>query len=198
MGDWVCIGDREGTVAEIGLRSTTIRTFDNALVTIPNSNISTSNVMNWNRRSVGRRIKLYVGVTYESNMDDLRRALDSIRGMLKEHPDISNPSHKHISKKRQFRFSSHEDTQGIKSTQLVFMDRYNDFSIDILIYCFSKTVNWAEWLAVKEDVLFKVAEILKNHNLVFAYPTAVRVYRSETSERSEREPFLEKPISEGG
>ncbi len=179
MGDWVKIGDVEGTVAEIGLRSTTIRTFDNALITIPNSLVSVSSVMNWDRRAVGRRIKMYVGVTYESNMDDLRQGLEDIRTMLKNHPDIANPKHKQSNKRKSFKFISQEDTQGIKTTQLVFMDRYNDFSIDILIYCFARTVNWAEWLAVKEDVLFKIAEILKKNNLEFAYPTQVRIYRSE-------------------
>lgn len=179
MGDWVKIDDMEGTVADIGLRSTTIRTFDNALVTIPNSVISVSSVINWNRRALGRRIKMYVGVTYESNMEDIRSALDDLRTMLQEHPGIANPKQKIGSYKRQFRFSSHEDTQGIKSTQLVYMDRYNDYSIDILIYCFSRTVNWAEWLEVKEDVMFKIAEILKKNNLEFAYPTQVRIFKDE-------------------
>jgi MscS family membrane protein len=179
MGDWVKVGDVEGTVAEIGLRSTTIRTFDNALITIPNSLVSVSSVMNWNRRAVGRRIKMHIGVTYESNMDDLRQGLEDIRTMLREHPDIANPKHKHNNRKRSFKFASQEDTHGIKSTQLVFMDRYNDFSIDILIYCFARTVNWEEWLAVKEDVLFKIAEILKKNNLEFAYPTQVRIHRPE-------------------
>lgn len=179
MGDWIRVGDVEGTVAEIGLRSTTIRTFDNALITIPNSLVSVSSVMNWNRRAVGRRIKLYIGVTYESNMDDLRQGLEDIRQMLREHPDIANPQQKLGNKRRNFKFLSQEDTHGIKSTQLVFMDRFNDFSIDILIYCFSRTVNWAEWLAVKEDVLFKIAEILEKNNLEFAYPTQVRIHRPE-------------------
>ena len=181
LGDWVKVGDVEGTVAEIGLRSTTIRTFDNALITIPNSLVSVSSVMNWNRRAVGRRIKMHVGVTYESDMDDLRQAIADIREMLKKHPDIANPKHKLSNKKRYFKFTSQEDTHGIKSTQLVFMDRYNDFSIDILIYCFARTVQWDEWLAVKEDVLFKIAEILKKNNLEFAYPTQVRIYRSENT-----------------
>ena len=179
MGDWVKIGDVEGTVAEIGLRSTTVRTFDNALVTVPNSIISVASVMNWNRRAVGRRIKMYIGVTYESNMDDIRNALEDIRTMLIEHQDIANPKQKLANRKRQFRLASHEDTQGIKSTQLVFMDRYSDYSIDILIYCFSRTVNWADWLAVKEDILFRIAEILKKNNLEFAYPTQVRIHRNE-------------------
>lgn len=182
MGDWVKIGDAEGTVAEIGLRSTTIRTFDNALITIPNASVSVSSVKNWNRRAVGRRIKMYIGVTYDSDMKDIRHALEDIREMLRTHPDIANPKsniQQQGRKKRHFRFSSQEDTQGIKNTQLVFMDRYNDFSIDILIYCFSRTVNWAEWLTVKEDVLFKIADILKKNNLEFAYPTQVRINRNE-------------------
>jgi MscS family membrane protein len=58
MGDWIKVGDVEGTVVEIGLRSTTVRTFDNALVTMPNAMVSTASVLNWNRRSVGRRIKM--------------------------------------------------------------------------------------------------------------------------------------------
>ncbi len=178
MGDWVQIGDVEGTVAEIGLRSTTIRTFDNALITIPNAQVSVSSVKNWNRRAVGRRIKMYIGVTYESNMDDIRNALDDIREMLKQHPGIANPSQKNELKRRHFRLSSREDAQGIKTTQLVFLDRYNDFSIDILIYCFSKSVNWAEWLEVKEDVLFKLDEILKNNHLEFAYPTQVWIQKT--------------------
>lgn len=187
MGDWVRMGDVEGTVAEIGLRSTTIRTFDNALITIPNSMVSVSSVKNWNRRAVGRRIKMHIGVTYESNMDNLRDGLEAIRDMLKNHPDIANPKHQHRNKRRHFKFSSHEDTHGIKTTQLVFMDRYNDFSIDILIYCFARTVDWEEWLAVKEDVLFKIAEILEKNNLQFAYPTEVRINRSADQKQSELE-----------
>jgi len=192
MGDWIKVGDVEGTVAEIGLRSTTIRTFDNALITIPNSIVSVSSVMNWNRRAVGRRIKMHIGVTYESEMDDIRKALDDIREMLKKHPDIANPKHKVSRKKRDFKFSSQADTHGIKSTQLVFMDRYNDFSIDILIYCFARTVDWAEWLAVKEDVLFKIALILEQNNLEFAYPTQVRIYRPENNANME----MQSPIDQ--
>ncbi len=193
MGDWVKIGDVEGTVAEIGLRSTTIRTFDNALITIPNSQVSVSSVMNWNRRAVGRRIKMYIGVTYECNMDDLRQGLEDIRSMLRSHPDIANPKQKHDIKRRRFKFTSEEDTHGIKTTQLVFMDRYSDFSIDILIYCFARTVNWAQWLAVKEDVLFKIAEILQKNNLEFAYPTQVRIYRSDKKHQTAVAPFVDSP-----
>ena len=193
MGDWVQIGDLDGTVAEIGMRSTTIRTFDNALVTIPNSAISVSNVKNWNRRAVGRRIKMHVGVTYESDMNDIRNALNDLRNMLLKHPGIANPKQKLGNKKRQFRFSSHEDTQGIKSTQLVYLDRFSDFSIDILIYCFSKSVVWSEWLEVKEDVLFKIAEILKKNHLEFAYPTQVMIMKG--GEPTDPQNDISAPVS---
>lgn len=180
MGDSVKIGEVRGTVAEIGLRSTTIRTFDNALITIPNSLVSVSSVTNWNRRIIGRRIKMYVAITYDSDINDIRHALKDIREMLQNHADIANTQSTVQGKKRHnFKFSSQEDTLGIKDTQVVFMDQYNDFSIDLLIYCFSKTVEWEKWLGIKEDILFKTAEILQKNNLEFAYPTEIRINRNE-------------------
>ncbi|MDC9729433.1 MAG: mechanosensitive ion channel family protein [Methyloprofundus sp.] len=181
MGDWIKVGGAEGTVVEIGLRSTTIRTFDNALITMPNSLVSTASVLNWNRRAVGRRIKMHVGVTYESNMQDIKNAVSDIKAMLAEHPEIANPREKQqkgVLRKKN-RYLSHADQQGIKSNQLVFLDRYGDFSIDILVYCFSKTVDWTGWLEVKEDVMFQIAEILEQNNLSFAYPTHVQINRDE-------------------
>jgi len=64
-----------------------------------------------------------------------------------------------------------EDFQGIKRTTLVYMDTFSESSIDILVYCFSKSVVWDEWLETKEDVMFKIAKILQENNLEFAYPT---------------------------
>ena len=51
------------------------------------------------------------------------------------------------------------------------MDNFADSAIEILVYCFSKSVVWSEWLEVKEDVMYTIAEILKKNNLEFAYPT---------------------------
>lgn len=181
MGDWIKVGVVEGTVVEIGLRSTTVRTFDNALITMPNSLVSTASVLNWNRRSVGRRIKMYIGVTYESNMDDIRQAIKDIQDMLIQHPGIASPKEQLSSIQAKNKFLSLEDLHGIKSTQLVYLDRYNEYSIDILIYCFSKTVNWAKWLEVKQDVMFEIAAILEKNNLSFAYPTNVQINRNEDS-----------------
>jgi len=171
QGDWIEANDVSGTVVEIGLRASTIRTFDNALISIPNSNLANDGVKNWSRRSVGRRIKMNVGVTYESDFDDIHQAITDIRAMLKEHPGIANERTSYKDSYRQSKLVSTEDFKGVKRTTLVYMDEFADSSINILIYCFTRSVDWAEWFEVKEDVMYKIAEILKKNNLDFAYPT---------------------------
>lgn len=171
QGDWIETKDVNGTVVEIGLRGSTIRTFDNALISIPNSELANHGVKNWSRRSIGRRIKMTIGVTYQSKFSDIRQAVEDIREMLKKHPGIANEHTAYQNAYRQAKLVSEEDFKGVKRTTLVYMDEYASSSINILIYCFSRTVDWAEWLEVKEDAMYKVAEILEKNNLDFAYPT---------------------------
>lgn len=171
QGDWIEAKDVNGTVVEIGLRASTVRTFDNALISIPNSELANDGVKNWSRRRIGRRIKMNIGVTYQSDFSDIRQAVLDIREMLKDHPGIANQRTEYHDNYRQSKLVSTEDYKGIKRTTLVFMDEFADSSINILVYCFSRTVVWEEWLEVKEDVMFKLAEILAKNNLDFAYPS---------------------------
>ncbi len=171
QGDWIETKDLSGTVVEIGLRASTVRTFDNALISIPNSELANTGVKNWSRRSIGRRIKMNIGVTYQSDFLDIRKAIEDIREMLKENPAIANEHTSYKNAYRQAKLVSDEDFKGVKRTTLVYMDEYAGSSINILVYCFSRTVDWAEWLEVKEDVMYKIAEILQKNNLDFAYPT---------------------------
>jgi MscS family membrane protein len=171
QGDWIQSKDADGTVVEIGLRATTIRTFDNALISVPNFELANNGVKNWTRRRIGRRIKMNIGVTYESDFNDIKIAIEEIRVMLKEHTGIANEHTSFSNSDRQAKLVSIEDLKGIKRTTLVYMDEFADSSINILIYCFTRTVVWNEWLEVKEDVMFKIAEILQKNNLDFAYPS---------------------------
>mgnify|MGYP000105980115 CR=1 FL=1 len=171
QGDWIETNDVNGTVVEIGLRASTIRTFDNALLSIPNSELANGGVKNWSRRSVGRRIKMNLGLTYQADFADIRQAIIDIRAMLKEHPGIANKRTSYQNAYRQARLVSSEDFKGVKRTTLVYMDAFADSSINILVYCFTRSVDWAEWLEVKEDVMYKIADILEKNNLDFAYPT---------------------------
>jgi len=54
---------------------------------------------------------------------------------------------------------------------LVYLDEFSDSSINILVYCFSKSVKWEEWLRTKQDVMEKIMEIFENNNLEFAFPS---------------------------
>lgn len=178
QGDWIETANEEGTVVEIGLRATTIRTFDNALISVPNVELSNSSVKNWTRRRIGRRIKMNIGVTYESDFSDIKQAIQEIKEMLREHPGIANEHTTFMDAGRQSKLVSIEDLKGIKRTTLVYMDEFAGSSINILVYCFSRTVDWAEWLETKEDVMFKIAHILKQNKLEFAYPTMM-IYKGE-------------------
>jgi len=176
QGDWIATDDVEGTVVEIGFISTKIRTFDNAMITVPNEKLANTSIKNWSRRKVGRRIKLYVGVTYSSNAKDLQHAIDEIHEMLVDHEGISTPERINTRElrrhyRRNNRLVSLENKIGIKSTLMVYLDSFSDSSIDILIYTFSKTTKWEEWLKVKQDILYRVWEILEQNNLEFAFPS---------------------------
>ncbi len=172
QGDWIVTDKGEGTIVDIGMRTTKIRTFDNAMIFLPNSYLANTDIKNWNKRKIGRRIMMHIGVTYGSRMEDILQAVEDIREMLVNHKDIANPKNNYEYSEAVFdRIVVKEDQLGIKNTLLVYLDQYSSSSIDILIYCFSKTVNWDEWLSVKQDVMVKVSEILKANNLEFAFPS---------------------------
>ena len=176
QGDWIETKDVEGTVVETGFISTKIRTFDNALITVPNAELANTPLKNWNRRSIGRRIKMHIGVTYNAKRKNLKNAITEIDTMLKEHTEIVTPEkidHRSLRKryKNAGKFLSTDDKFGIKTTQLVYLDRFSDSSVDILIYAFSKSTQWTKWLETKEDILYKIWEIIEKNELEFAFPS---------------------------
>ncbi len=173
QGDWIKTSEVEGTVVDIRMRSTRIRTFDNSMITIPNSRLANAYVQNWSKRKIGRRIKMSIGLTYESSMEDIQQLKKDIHKMLLAHPGIAtekNASLKYTSKKL-FESIKKDDLHGVKKTLLVFIDEYSASSIDILIYCFTKSPDWENWLTVKEDVIIKISDLVKKNNCEFAYPT---------------------------
>lgn len=146
IGDWVKAGDMEGTVEEIGFRSTKIRTFAKTLITVPNNIIANLSVDNISRMPK-RRIKLTVGVTYETSPEQMRRAVEAIRELLRSHPAID---------------------------QDFFLVNFTDFnasSLDILVYCFTKTTVWGEYLDARQDVCLRIMDILEAHGMEIAFPS---------------------------
>ncbi|WP_205589526.1 MULTISPECIES: mechanosensitive ion channel family protein [Helicobacter] len=182
QGDWIVCGEVEGTVVEMGLRRTTVRGFDNALLFVPNSELAGKSIRNWNRRKVGRRIKMNIGLTYGSSRENLAKCVLAIRTMLEQHPHIAQYSDLDASAKRELNAQhdymmdrehivSMDDLMGYKSNLFVYVDNFGDSSINILVYCFSKTVVWGEWLAVKENVMLEIMRIVEELGLSFAFPS---------------------------
>jgi len=181
QGDWVVVDGKEGVVVEIGLRVTTLRTFDNALIAIPNGTFASKDVKNWNRRSLGRRIKMKLGITYGSKSADIKNAIVEIREMLDKHPNIATVNTKYEHNLSQgARLVSRDDLEGVKKTLLVYLDEFGDSSMNILLYCFTKSVQWDEWLETKEDVMHKIMEIFEKNSLEFAFPS-MSIYNEENS-----------------
>lgn len=146
IGDWILTPTVEGTVEDINFRSTKVRTFAHALVTVPNSTLANQAITNWSKMGK-RRISFNLGVTYTTPKNKLEACVKKIESMLKTHQDI------------------HPDTI------FVHFDSFNNSSLDIFIYCFTNTTVWGEFLQVKEDVNFKIMEILEQEGVSVAFPS---------------------------
>lgn len=146
VGDWIYTPSVEGTVEEISFRSTKVRTFAQALVTMPNSVLANEPITNWTRMGK-RRITFNLGVTYSTPREKLKQCVERIRTMLETHPDI------------------HQETIFVR------FDQFNESSLDIFLYFFTVTTRWGEYLQVKEDVNFKIMEILEQEGVSVAFPS---------------------------
>ena len=147
VGDWIKIGDVEGIVEDIGLRTTKIRSFEKSLITVPNQVLANQSLENFSRRGV-RRIKMTIGVTYSTTGDQMRRILEEIRTMLRNHPRIAKDQ-----------------------LLMVYFTDFGDSSLDIFIYCFTDTANWEEYLSIREDVNLRIMEIVERNGASFAFPS---------------------------
>jgi len=181
QGDWIEAGNVEGTVVDIRMRTTRIRTFANAMITVPNAQLANMSILNWSKRVIGRRIKMSLGITYGSKMSDIENLVVDIKDMLQNHSLIAT-SKLNIDKKPYL--LKKEDLIGVKNTILVYIDEYSDSSINILVYCFSRSPNWEDWLETKQDVIIKISELVDKNNCSFAFPT-------QTIHLEESSPLLE-------
>ena len=174
QGDWIQTGSVEGFVTEMGLTSTKIRTFDNALVTVPNSLLANDYVTNWTRRMVGRRIKFYLRIKPTADTREIDRVIYEIYEMLHRHPDIVNKNKLRYFKRMKMTYESGlfnlDDKYGVRRTLLVYLDEIGEYSLNILIYAFSISVDWEEWLRVKQDVIERILEIVDESKLELAMP----------------------------
>ncbi len=164
-GDWIKVdGIVEGTVEEIGFRSTRVRRFDKAPVYVPNSDLSDAVITNFSRMT-NRRIYWKIGIKYSATREQLMIIRDEIANYLATCDDFEKPP---------------------KVSTFVRLDSFNDSSIDFMIYCFTKTTDWGEWLAVKEEFALVIKEIVEvKAGTEFAFPSQSIYIEGTTTDEPE-------------
>ncbi|MAI08152.1 MAG: mechanosensitive ion channel protein MscS [Magnetococcales bacterium] len=149
-GDWILVeGVVEGIVEKIGFRSTVIRRFDKAPVYVPNTKLSDTAVTNFSSMT-HRRIFWTIGVEYKTTIEQLKQIRDGIEAYITENEDFTTPE---------------------EAAKFVRIDKFNDSSIDIMLYCFTKTTVWGEWLEIKEKLAYAIKDIVENAGTGFAFPS---------------------------
>jgi MscS family membrane protein len=154
VGDYCSFGDKQGTVEKIGVRSTQVRSVDRTLISIPNSQFVDMQLINW-ARCDQMMITHTLGLRYETEPDQLRYVLAKIREMFHSHPRIDS------------------DTIRVRFTG------YGASSLDIDVRVYAKTREWNDFYAIKEDVLLRIAEIVKSAGTGFAFPSRTLYLRKD-------------------
>jgi MscS family membrane protein len=146
VGDWVVIDDVEGTIEEMGFRSTRIRTFYNSVVTMPNAALVRATVDNYGRRTY-RRWKTTLGVQYDTSPEKLLAFAEGIRELVRRHPYTR------------------------KDYSQVWCNDFADSSINILVYVFHEVPDWSTELRERERLLIDIFRLANKLGVEFAFPT---------------------------
>jgi len=156
VGDWIQTDQVEGIVEEMSFRTTRIRTFEQALITVPNSSLANRPVINNTKRGM-RRIRFDLGVMYKTSAQQLERVVKSIEAMLYEHPRVVN------------------DTVFVR-----FME-FGDSSLNIMVSAFGDTTAYEEFINIRQEINFRIMDILEAEGVSAAFPsTSVYIEKSES------------------
>ncbi|MCK6555163.1 mechanosensitive ion channel family protein [Candidatus Binatia bacterium] len=146
VGDFCRFGSWSGTVEEVGLRSTRVRTLDRTVVSVPNAQFSSLEIENFSQRD---RIRLIatIGLRYETSPDQLRFVLVEIKRLLLAHPKL--------------------DPQPAR----VRFVGFGPHSLDIEIFAYVLTTDFDEFLAIREDIYLRIMEVVSTGGSGFAFPS---------------------------
>jgi len=170
VGDMCRFGSQQGTVEDIGLRSTRVRTLDRTVVTIPNADFATMQIENLAARD-RMRLAATIGLRCETTPDQLRWVLIELKRLLLSHPKVS------------------PDPARVRFTKL------GASSLDIEIFAFVKTGDGDEFLAVQEDLLLRIMDIVAASGTGFAFPSQVSYAAPDTGIDAERRKRAEEAIA---
>ncbi len=146
IGDWICFNDIEGTVTEVGLRSSKIKTFYDSLVTIPNSVLTKANIDNMGKRKA-RRTRIYLGLQYNTEPKKIEEFIEGIKDILKSNSSVK------------------QDYFQVYFTEL------GAFDLKIIMNFFLLVDDWESELKQKQNIFLTVLKLAKKQKVRFAFPT---------------------------
>lgn len=146
VGEYVITPNGEGVIERVGVRSTKIRTLDQSLIIVPNSAMANSPITNWSRVDF-RRYNFTIGLTYDTNSQQMRDFLTRVRNMLMDRPLVVN------------------------DTIIVHFTDFGASSLDVLVRCNVKTPFWADWVAEREEINLAIMDIVEDMGLSMAFPS---------------------------
>ncbi|WCK57312.1 mechanosensitive ion channel family protein (plasmid) [Aneurinibacillus sp. Ricciae_BoGa-3] len=163
IGDWISTDSKiEGIVEDMNFRSTKIRNFDKAIVSIPNAILANQSIYNWSRRR-NRRVRFYLGVEYATPPEKIQRVVERLRQVILGHAGVDNDA-----------------------VYIVF-DTFNQSSLDILVQYLTNTSEMNEFLEIKQDINYKIMDILQQECVTLALPSQTIYIESEPFQKESSE-----------
>jgi MscS family membrane protein len=146
VGDWITSGDIDGTVEEVGFRSTRIRTFRNSLMYVPNGKIADATLDNHGLRQY-RRFYTTLTVTYDTPPQLIEEFVKGLREIVVAHPHTR------------------------KDLYHIYFNNLSSYSQDIMFYIFFEVPTWGEELACRHEILVQTVKLANTLGVRFAFPT---------------------------
>jgi len=146
VGDWIMFDGVEGTVEEVGVRSTRVRTFYNSLISIPNGRISDMLVDNMGRRKI-RRYKTMLSITYDTPPDLIETYIEGLHTIVQNHSTTTKTGYE------------------------INLNNFAASSLDILIYIFFEVKDWSEELKSRQDFMLSAIRLADHLGIRFAFPS---------------------------
>jgi MscS family membrane protein len=171
VGDSCRFGDRVGTVEDISLRSTRIRTIERTELSIPNGALAAMNVENLTRRDK-ILFNPALGIRCESSADQLRYLLAEVRRMLYEHPKVESDT-------ARIRFAS-----------------FDASALSLEIFSYILTRDWAEFTAIREDLLLRIMDIVEKSGSGFAFPSQTVYFSRDSGIDKEKASAAEQQVQQ--
>ena len=171
VGDFCLYGDKRGTVEEIGLRSTRIRSLERTVVTVPNAEFSQMQLENFTRRD-RMLYQTTLGLRYETTPEQLRYVLAKLRELLIAHPMVSpDPA--------RVRFIG-----------------FGAYSLDVEVFAYVLSADYNTYLGISEDLNLRIIDVVEEAGTGFAFPSQTTYLARDDSVDDERREAAEKQVDE--